>query len=154
VAEEAVAREVTEVAGTAPPPAQEEEPEVVYGRHLLPSSEDVPLHRLLARGQQALEEMEAGIRRKWEKLEAERLRLSSWERRLGDCIKTVSARYAGERAQLAQERDDLEEQLQKVLEREAAAAQRERAAVRREAKAVERELAAEERSRVALELTN
>jgi hypothetical protein len=46
---------------------------VVYGRHLLPSPAEVPLPRLLAKGQQALEEMEAGIRREWEKLEAERL---------------------------------------------------------------------------------
>jgi hypothetical protein len=127
---------------------------VVYGRHLLPSPAEVPLPRLLIKTQQALEETEAGFRREWEKLEAEALRLSDWERRLGDRIKTVSARYVGERVQLAQERDYLQEQLQKVLEREAAAAQRERAAVRWEAKVVEWELAAEERSRVALELTN
>jgi hypothetical protein len=33
--------------------------------------------------------MEAGIRREWEKLEAERLQLSSRERRLGDRIVTL-----------------------------------------------------------------
>jgi hypothetical protein len=105
--------------------------------------------------------MEAGFRREWEKLEAERLRLSDWERRLGDRIKTVSARYAGECVQLVQERDDLQEQLQKVLEREAAAAQWERAAVQREVKAIEWELAAEKkmsaaegRTKIVLELTN
>jgi hypothetical protein len=55
-AAKAAALEVAEIAGTAAPPAQEGEPEVVYGRHLLPSSAEVPLHRLLARGQQALED--------------------------------------------------------------------------------------------------
>jgi hypothetical protein len=74
---------------------------VVYGRHLLPSPTEVPLPRLLAKSQQAHEELEAGICREWEKLEAERLRLSDWEHRVGDRIKTVSARYAGERAELA-----------------------------------------------------
>jgi hypothetical protein len=83
VAEEAAAEvevaapEVAEVANTATPPAQEEESEVVYGRHLLPSPTEVPLPRLLAKRQQALEELEAGIRWEWEKLEAERLRLSN-----------------------------------------------------------------------------
>jgi hypothetical protein len=149
-----------EVASTATPPAQEE-PEVVYGRHLLPSPAKVPLPCLLAKSQQALEELEAGIHREWEELEAERLRLSNWERRLGDRIKTVSARYAGERAELALESEDLQEQLQKVLDREAAVAQRERVATRREAQAIERELAAEmkvssaeARTKIALELTD
>jgi hypothetical protein len=51
-------------------------PEVVYGRHLLPSQVEVPLPRLLVKAQRAMEEAEAGFRREWEKLEAECLRLS------------------------------------------------------------------------------
>jgi hypothetical protein len=140
VATEAAAPEVAEVPNSAPQPVQEE-PEVVYGRHLLLSPAEVPLPRLLVKTQQALEETEAGFRREWEKLEAERLHLSNWERFLGDCIKTVSSRYS-------------KEQLQEVLEQEATAAQRERVAVRREVMVIERELAMEERSKVALELTN
>jgi hypothetical protein len=106
-AAEAPASEVAGVASTATPPSQEEEPEVVYGRYLLPRPAKVPLPRLLAKCQQALEELEVGIRQEWEELEAERLRLSNWERRLEDRIKTVSARYAGECAEIAQEREDL-----------------------------------------------
>jgi hypothetical protein len=87
----AAAPEVAEVASTTPP-AQEEELEVVLGRRLLPSPAEVPLPRLFAKIQQVQEELEAGIRREWEKLEAERLQLSDWEHRLGDRIKTVSAR--------------------------------------------------------------
>jgi DNA repair ATPase RecN len=97
----------------------------------------VPLPRLLAKSQQALEELEAGIHQEWEELEAERLRLSNWERRLGDRIKTVIARYAGERAELVQECRDLQEQLQKSLDREEAATQWERVAVQWEAQAIE-----------------
>jgi hypothetical protein len=151
---EAAAPKVAGAPSSGPQPAQEDMPEVVYGRHLLPSPVEIPLPRLLVKAQRALDEVESGFRREWEKLEVERLRLSDWERRLGDRMKTVSSCHAKERAQLKQEHDDLQEQLQKVLEREAAAAQRERAAVRWEAMVIERELAMEERSRVALELTN
>jgi hypothetical protein len=121
-AAEAAVPEDAGVSSTTSPPAQEEEPEVVYGRHLLPRPAKVPLPRLLAKSQQALEDLEAGIRQEWEELEAEHLRLSNWERHLGDRIKTVSSRYAGECAELAQEREDLQEQLQKSLDREVAAA--------------------------------
>jgi hypothetical protein len=113
---EAAAPEVVEVASTITPPAQEEEPEVVLGRRLLPSPAEIPLPRLFAKSQQVQKELEAGIRREWERLEAERLRLSDWERRLGDRIKTVSARYTEERAELALERELLQEQLQKALD--------------------------------------
>jgi hypothetical protein len=61
-AAEAAAPEDAEVASTTTPPAQEEEPEVVYGRHLLPRPTKVPLPRLLAKSQQALEKLEVGIR--------------------------------------------------------------------------------------------
>jgi hypothetical protein len=158
---ETAAPEVAEVASTAAPPAEEEESEVVLGRRLLPSTAEIPLPRLFAKCQQAQEELEAGIRREWEKLEAEHLRLSDWEHRLGDRIKSVTARYADERAKLVQGRELLQEQLQQALDREAAAAQRERAATRREKHATERELAAElkvqaatDRERTALELAN
>jgi hypothetical protein len=160
-AAETAAPEVTEVASTAAPPAEEEEPEVVLGRRLLPSTAEIPLPRLFAKCQQAQKELEAGIRREWEKLEAEHLRLSDWEHRLGDRIKSVSARYADERAKLVLERELLQEQLQQARNREAAAFQRERAATRREAQALEREIAAEEkvlaaadREQTALELAD
>jgi hypothetical protein len=150
-----------EVASTTTPPAQEEELEVVYRRHLLPRPTKVPFPRLLAKSQQALEELEAGIHQEWEELEAEHLRLSSWECRLGDRIKTVSTRYAGEHAELTLERELLQEQLQKALDQEAAAAQQERAAARREKHAIKWELVAEtrvsvveDRTKTALELTN
>jgi hypothetical protein len=97
---EAVALEAVEVTSTTAPPAQEEEPEVVLGRRLLQSSTEIPFPRLLAKCQQAQEELETGIRREWERMESEHLRLSDWERRLGDRIMTISARYAGERAEL------------------------------------------------------
>jgi hypothetical protein len=158
---EAAAPEAAEVASTTTPPAQEQEPEVVLGRRLLPSPAEIPLPRLFAKSQQVQEELEAGIRREWERLDAERLQLSDWEHRLGDRIKTVSARYAGERAELVLERELLQEHLQKALDREAVAAQRERAAARREKHATERELLAEmwvnaaaDREKIALELAN
>ncbi|XP_025825181.1 uncharacterized protein LOC112900543 [Panicum hallii] len=103
---ETLAPEAAEVVSTATPPAQEEEPE----------------------------ELEAGIRREWEKLEAERLRLSDWENRLGDCIKSVTTRYADERAKFMQGHELLQEQL---------------AATWREKHATERELAAELKVQVA-----
>jgi hypothetical protein len=97
---EAAAPEAAEVASTTTLPAQEEETEVVLGRRLLPNLAETPLPRLFAKSQQTQEELEAGIRREWEKLEAECLRLSDWEHRLGDRIQTVSARYTRERAEL------------------------------------------------------
>ncbi|XP_025806596.1 atherin-like [Panicum hallii] len=135
---EAATPEVAEVASTTPL-AQEEEPEVVLGRRLLPCPTEVPLPRLFAKSEQAQEELH----------------------RLGDRIKTVSARYARERAELVLGRELLQEQLQQALDREAAADQRERAAVRREKHALERERAAEkrvqaaaDREKIALKLAN
>jgi hypothetical protein len=132
---------------------------VVLGRRLLPSPAEVPLPRLFAKSLQVHEELEAGIRREWERLKAECHRLLDWEQRLGDCIKSVTARYTDERAKLVLERELLQEQLQQALNREAAAAQWERATVRREADALRREIAAEEkvqavaeRERISLEL--
>jgi hypothetical protein len=58
-AAEAAALEVAEVASSAPPPVQEEEPEVVYGRHLLPNPVEIPLLRLLIKAQRAQEECDA-----------------------------------------------------------------------------------------------
>jgi hypothetical protein len=75
-AAEAAAPEVADVDGSVAPPAEEEEPEVVLGRRLLPSTAEIPLPRLIAKCQQAQQELEAGMRREWEKLEAERHRLS------------------------------------------------------------------------------
>jgi hypothetical protein len=72
----AAAAEVAGAPSSGPQPTQEDMPEVVYGRHLLPSQVEVPLPRLLVKAQRAMEEAEAGFRREWEKLEAECLRLS------------------------------------------------------------------------------
>jgi hypothetical protein len=79
VAATAGAPAVAEVAGAPsfnPQAAQEDMPEVVYGRHLLPNSVEVPLPRLLVKAQRAMEEAEAGFRWEWERLDVERLRLS------------------------------------------------------------------------------
>jgi hypothetical protein len=160
-AAETAAPEAAEVTSAAAPLANEEEPEVVLGRPLLPSAAEIPLSRLLAKCQQAQEELEAGICQEWEKLEAEHFRLSDWERRLGDRIKSASARHAEEHAKLVLEHELLQEQLQEARYREAAALQREKAATRREAEALERQIAAEEkmlavadRERTALELAD
>jgi hypothetical protein len=158
---ETAAPEAAEVTSTAVPPAEEEEPELVLGRPLLPSTAEVLLHRLLAKCQQAQEELEAGICREWEKLDAEHFRLSDWERRLGDHIKSATARHAEERTKLMLERELPQEQLQEARDREAAALQREKAATRQEAVALERQIAAEEKmlaasekEQAALELAN
>jgi hypothetical protein len=71
------AAEVTGAPSTSPQPVQEDMPEVVYGRHLLPNPVEVPLPRLLVKAHRAMEEAEAGFRWEWERLEAERLRLSN-----------------------------------------------------------------------------
>jgi hypothetical protein len=142
-ATEAAAPEVAEVASSAAAPAEEEEPEVVLGRRLLPSTAEVPLPRLIVKCQQAQQELEAGMRREWEKLEAERQRLFDYEVRLGDRINTVSARYAGERAKLVAERELLREELEQARIREAAARQRELAATRQEAEALQGLIAVE-----------
>jgi hypothetical protein len=86
--EAAATPEVAEVTSTTTPPAQEEEPEVVLGRRLLPSPAEVPLPRLFTKSLQVHEELEAGIRREWERLEPEHHRLLDWEQRLGDRIVT------------------------------------------------------------------
>jgi hypothetical protein len=83
------------------------------------------------------------MRREWEKLEAERQRLSDWEVRLGDRINTASARHAKERAKLVLERELLQEGLEEARGREAAALQREKAANRQEKEALEAQIVAE-----------
>ncbi|XP_025820834.1 stress response protein nst1-like [Panicum hallii] len=143
---EATAPGVAEVASSSAPPAEEEEEtEVVVGRRLLPSTAEIPLPRLIAKCHQAQQELEAGMRREWEKLEAERHRLSDWEVRLGDHINSVSARYAEERAKLVLGRELLQEELEQAHVREAAALQREKEARRREAEALKGLIAVEER---------
>jgi hypothetical protein len=153
------APEVADVASYAAPPAEEEELEEVLGRCLLPSAAEIPLPRLIAKCQQALQELEAGMGREWEKLETERHQLSDWEVRLGDRINAVSARYTEERAELVLGCELLREELEQARVLEAAALQREKAATRREAAALEGLKAMEElkeavadRERVAREL--
>jgi chromosome segregation ATPase len=148
------APEAAEAASTAAPPTEEEELEVVLGRRLVPSPAEIPLSRLIAKSQQVLQELEAGMRREWEKLEAEDLRLSDWEHRLGDRMKSVSARYARERTELVLEREILQKQLQDVRVREAAAVRREAEALRRQIAAEERMQAAADREHIARELAD
>ncbi|XP_025815376.1 uncharacterized protein LOC112892417 [Panicum hallii] len=156
---EGAAPGVAEVASSASPPAEEVDPEVVLGRRLLPSTSEIPLPRLIAKCHQAQKELEAGMRREWEKLEVERHRLSDWEVSLGDRINSVSARYAEERAKLVQGRELLQEELEQARVREVAALQQEKEARRRETEALEGLIAVEEmkqavadRDRVAREL--
>jgi hypothetical protein len=51
VAAEATPPEVADVASSSPPPVQEEELEVVYGRRLLLNPEEIPLPRLPIKAQ-------------------------------------------------------------------------------------------------------
>jgi hypothetical protein len=150
-AAETAAPEAAEVTSAAAPPAEEEQPEVVLGRPLLLSAAEIPLPRLVAKCQQAQEELEAGIRREWEKLDAEHFQLSDWERRLGDHIKSASAYHAEERTKLVLEHELLQEQLQEARDQEAAVFQREKAATRQEAVALERQIAVEEKMLAATE---
>jgi hypothetical protein len=138
---EAAAAEVAEAPSSGPQPAQEDVPEVVYGRHLLPNLVKVPLPCLLVKAHRAMEEAEAGFRQEWEELEAERRRLSDWERRLGDRIQVVASHAAEERAQLKREREVQRKKMRRVIDREMAVARREKAATQKEA-----EVELEERS--------
>jgi hypothetical protein len=52
----------------------------------------------MVKGQRVMEEIEEGLRQEWEELEAERLRLSYWEHRLGERIEMITSRYAEEQA--------------------------------------------------------
>jgi hypothetical protein len=65
-----------------------------------------------------MEEAEAGFRQEWQKLEVENLRLSDWERQLGNRIQMVSSRTATERAKLEQEREALHEKICRTFDRE------------------------------------
>jgi hypothetical protein len=56
----AAAAEVAEAPSSGPQPAQEDMPEVVHGRHLLPNPVKVPLPRLLVKAHRAMEEAEVG----------------------------------------------------------------------------------------------
>jgi hypothetical protein len=95
---EAAAPDVAEGPRSDLQPTQEDAPEVVYGRRLLPKPVKVPFPRLMVKAQRVMEEMEAGLRQEWEELEAERHNLTDWEHRLGDRIQAVSSRNAEERA--------------------------------------------------------
>jgi hypothetical protein len=151
---EAAAAEVAEAPSSDPQPTQEDEPEVVYGRHLLPKPAKVPFSRLMVKGQRVMEEIEEGLRQDWEELEAERLQLSDWEHRLGERIETVTSRYAEEQAQLEQEHDDMQEQMRRTLNREAAIARQEKAAAQWEKVLIKRELMMEERSKATRDMVN
>jgi hypothetical protein len=59
---EAAPSEVEEVPSSDPQPAQEDAPEVVYGRRLLPKPVRVPFSRLMTKGQRVMEEIEEGLR--------------------------------------------------------------------------------------------
>jgi hypothetical protein len=127
---EATTAEVAEAPSSDLQPAQEDMPEVVYGRRLLPKPVKVPFPRLMVKAQRVMEEMEVGLRQEWEELEVERHWLADWEHRLGERIKAVTFPNAKERAQLEQERDVLHEKMRRTLDLEVAVAQREKAVVR------------------------
>jgi hypothetical protein len=81
---------------------------------------EVPLPHLLVKGQRVMEEAEAGFRREWEKLGVEHLRLSDWERHLGDRIQVVASCAAEEQAQLERECDVQQDKMHRVVDREIA----------------------------------
>jgi acylphosphatase len=81
-----------------------------------------------------MEEAEAGFQQEWEELEAERLRLSGWERRLGDRIQVVASCATGEQAQLERERDVQRDKMHRVIDREIAVTHWEKTATQKEAK--------------------
>jgi hypothetical protein len=62
---EAATVEVAEAPSSDPQLAQEDKPEVVYGRRLLPKPVKVPLFRLMAKGQRVMEEIEEGLLQEW-----------------------------------------------------------------------------------------
>jgi hypothetical protein len=132
VAEAGGRRPVAGAPSSGPQSVQGYEPEVVHGRHLLPSLVEVPLPRLLVKDQRVMEEAEAGFQREWEKLEVEHLRLSDWERQLGNCIQVVSSRTTEERAKLEQECKALHEKIRRTFDWEVTVASRERAVARKE----------------------
>jgi hypothetical protein len=88
---EATTAEVAEAPDPDPQPAQEDAPEVVYGRRLLPKPVKVRFPRLMVKAQREMEEMEAGLRQEWEELEVERHRLADWEHCLGERIEAVTS---------------------------------------------------------------
>jgi hypothetical protein len=103
---------------------------------------EVPLPRLIVKAQQASQELEEGFRRAWEKLEAERLRLTDWEDRLGERIAAESSHHAAERARLEREREALGVDILKAAERERKVAQR-------EAQVLQKQIQAEEKAKAA-----
>jgi hypothetical protein len=79
-----------------------------------------------------MEEAEAGFRREWEKLEVEHLRISDWERQLGNRIQVVSSHAAEEWAKFEQEREALNEKMRRIFDREVSVVSRERAVAQKE----------------------
>jgi hypothetical protein len=116
----ASAAKVAETPSSGPQPTLKDMPEVVYGRHLLPNLVKVPLPRLLVKAHWTMEEAEARFRQEWEELEAESLRLSDWERHLGDRIQVVASCAAEEQAQLERECDVQQDKMHRVVDREIA----------------------------------
>jgi hypothetical protein len=96
----------------------------------------------MVKAQRATKEMEEGFRQECEELEAECLRLSDWERRLGDRIQAVASRAAEKRAQLERESDVQREKMRRVIDRETVVAWREKAAIQKELEVEQKEQAA------------
>jgi len=121
---------------------QGDEPEVVYGRHLLAGSVEVPLPRVLVMTHRAMEEAEAAFRREWEKLEAERQRLSDWDRHLKNHIQQASSRAADEQAKFEKEREAHHVKVSRIFDREVTVVLREKAVAQKEKEVDQKERSA------------
>jgi hypothetical protein len=73
---------------------------------------------VLSRAHQALQEIEAAIRREWEALETEHQRLGDWCTQLEKRTKAAFCQFTLERVELEQEREDFKEDIRKVYDRE------------------------------------
>ena len=85
---------------------------------------------MLTRAHQALQEIEAAIRREWKALETEHQRLGDWCSQLERRTKAASCQFASERAELEQEREDFKEDIWKVSDREEEVTRKERSLAR------------------------
>ena len=76
----------------------------------------------------------------WMLLEAERERLSDWQRYLESRTQTEASRHAHDRAMLDQDRESYKKDLKKVFDREVAVNAREKSAAWREQRIEEEEV--------------
>jgi hypothetical protein len=122
-------------ASSSVPPQTLEDSKVILGRPLWfgiePEATLTPIPQVLSRAHQALQEIEAAIRREWEALETEHQRLGDWCTQLEKRTKAASCQFASERAELEQEREDFKEDIRKVSNREEEVNRKERSLVKK-----------------------